>query len=108
MNGVGRSDVVLASYTITLPTTDAGVVTIYVCSMKGNFVGTQKCECVLGERDGEWQKVRGVCVSVVLIILLCVVVFVVIIIILTIHIHSHNIISFISLSHSHSLHHHSH
>ena len=35
------------------PTTDAGVVAIYTCSMKGNFVGTQKRECVLGEREGE-------------------------------------------------------
>ena len=59
------------------PTMDADVVAIYACSMKGNFVGTQKRECVLGEREGEWQKARGVCVSVVLIILLCVVVFVV-------------------------------
>ena len=64
------------------PTTDAGVVAIYTCSMKGNFVGTQKRECVLGEREGEWQKATGVCVSVVLIILLCVVVFVVVIVII--------------------------
>ena len=35
------------------PTTDAGVVATYACSMKGNFVGTQKRECVLGEREGE-------------------------------------------------------
>ena len=36
------------------PTTDAGVIATYACSMKDNYVDTQKRECVLGERDGEW------------------------------------------------------
>ena len=35
------------------PTTDAGVVATYDCSMKGHFIGTQKRECVLGATDGE-------------------------------------------------------
>ena len=36
----------------------------YPCSKQGSYVGTQRRLCVLGEKDGEWQKVRGSCVSV--------------------------------------------
>ena len=66
------------------PTTDAGVVATYDCSMKGHFIGTQKRECVLGATDGEWQKATGVCVSIVLIVVLVVVVFIVIVVIIVV------------------------
>ena len=44
--------------------TPVGEDVAYACSQQGNYVGTQHRLCVLGEKDGEWQKVRGSCVSV--------------------------------------------
>ena len=50
----------------------------YKCSSQGSYVGTQKRACVLGERDGEWKKSSGVCISLGTIVLVVVVVIVVV------------------------------
>ena len=60
------------------PVTDVGVVAEYQCSMQGNYVGSQKRACVLGETDGEWQKASGFCMPVFGIVLLVIVVILVI------------------------------
>ena len=44
----------------------------------GSYVGTQKRACVLGEKDGEWQKASGFCMPVMVIVLIVVVVIVII------------------------------
>ena len=41
-------------------------------------MGTQKRACVLGKRDGEWQKASGFCMPVMAIVLIVVVVIIVI------------------------------
>ena len=46
--------------------------------MQGSYVGTQKRACVLGKRDGEWQKASGFCMPVMGIVLLVVVVIIII------------------------------
>ena len=53
-------------------------VAVHKCSQKGSYVGTQTRACVLGKKDGEWQKASGVCVSVVVIVVLVIVVIVII------------------------------
>ena len=58
--------------------TPVGEVAMYECSQQGSYVGTQTRACVLGKKDGEWQKASGVCVSVVVIVVLVVVVVVII------------------------------
>ena len=55
-----------------------GEVSVYECSKQGNYVGTQKRACVLGEKDGVWEQASGVCVSVVTIVIIVVVVIIVI------------------------------
>ena len=55
------------------PKTTVGETAIYECSSGGNYVGTQKRACLLGVKDGEWQKVEGTCVSVPTIILYCII-----------------------------------
>ena len=45
--------------------TPVGEEMVIECSQQGSYVGTQRRACVLGVKDGEWQKVRGVCVPVV-------------------------------------------
>lgn len=45
------------------PSLDVGEVAEYRCSEKGHSIGVQKRACVLGEKDGEWQKTTGLCVS---------------------------------------------
>ena len=49
-----------------------------VRSEQGSYVGTQKRGCVLGEKDGVWEKASGFCTSVMVIVLLVVVVIVII------------------------------
>ena len=61
------------------PTTQVGNVATYDCSLQGSFVGTQKCACLLGKRDGEWQKVTGMCFSTSMIVMLIVMLFLVIV-----------------------------
>ena len=52
------------------PTTSVGETYVYNCASGGSYVGTQKRQCVLGEKDGEWGKISGSCISVVTIIIL--------------------------------------
>ena len=54
--------------------TDVGEVVVYECVKRGRYVGTQKRVCVLGAKDGEWQKTSGFCVPVLGIVLIVVVV----------------------------------
>ena len=61
--------------------TDVGEVAVYECALQGSYVGTQKRACVLGEKDGEWQKVSGFCMPVLAIVLIVVVVIVIIVVV---------------------------
>ncbi|KAK8825249.1 hypothetical protein WA556_006536 [Blastocystis sp. ATCC 50177/Nand II] len=58
--------------------TDVGEVAVYQCALRGSYVGTQTRACVLGEKDGEWQKASGFCMPVMVIVLIVVVVIVII------------------------------
>ena len=62
--------------------TPVGEVEVYKCSQKGSYVGTQTRACVLGKKDGEWQKASGVCVSVVVIVVLVVVIVIIVVVVL--------------------------
>ena len=44
--------------------TPVGEVAEYKCAMQGNYVGSQKRACVLGKKNGEWQKATGACMPV--------------------------------------------
>ena len=61
--------------------TNVGEMAVYQCSMQGSYVGTQKRACVLGKKDGEWQKVSGFCMPVLAIVLIVVVVIVIIVVV---------------------------
>ena len=50
------------------PTTTVEETAVYECAKKGSYIGTQKRSCVLGEKDGVWEKASGMCVSVPLLI----------------------------------------
>ena len=58
--------------------TPVGEVAVYQCSLQGSYVGTQKRACVLGKKDGEWQKATGFCMPVFAIVVIVVVVIIVI------------------------------
>ena len=58
--------------------TPVGEIAEYQCAMQGSYVGTQKRACVLGKKDGEWQKATGFCMPVMAIVLIVVVVIVII------------------------------
>ena len=58
--------------------TPVGEVAVYQCSLQGSYVGTQKRACVLGKKDGEWQKATGFCMPVFAIVLLVIAVIIVI------------------------------
>ena len=62
-------------------------VAVHKCSQQGSYVGTQTRACVLGKKDGEWQKASGVCVSVVVIVVLVVVVVVAVVVLLAMKAH---------------------
>ena len=62
-------------------TTKVGVTAEYDCSLKGSYIGTQKRVCVLGTRDGEWQKVSGMCIATSLIWILVIIVIIIIVVI---------------------------
>ena len=64
-------------------------VAVHKCSQQGSYVGTQTRACVLGEKDGEWQKASGVCVSVVVIVVLVVVVVVIIAVVVLLAMKTH-------------------
>ena len=50
------------------PVTEVDEVAEYHCSDQGSYIGTQRRACTLGEKDGEWQKITGVCVSMVTVV----------------------------------------
>ena len=58
--------------------TPVGEIAVYQCSLQGSYVGTQKRACILGKRDGEWQKATGVCMPVIAIVLIVVVVIIIV------------------------------
>ena len=64
-------------------------VAVHKCSQKGSYVGTQTRACVLGKKDGEWQKASGVCVSVVVIVVLVVVVVVIVAVVVLLAVKTH-------------------
>ena len=64
------------------PKTEVGTMATYDCAVAGSYIGTQKRACVLGAKDGEWQKMQGICVLVPLLVILLVIALVVIIIVL--------------------------
>ena len=60
------------------PLTYVGETAVSECSSQGNYVGTQKRTCMLGDIDGEWQKATGFCVSIpvlVVVLIIAIVVF---------------------------------
>ena len=60
-------------------------VAVCQCSEQGSYVGTQKRGCVLGEKDGVWEKASGNCASVIgIVILILVVIIVVVIVVLVV------------------------
>ena len=61
--------------------TDVGETAVYQCALQGSYVGTQKRACILGKRDGEWQKASGFCMPVMAIVLIVVVVIVIIVVV---------------------------
>ena len=61
--------------------TDVGKVAEYDCAMKGSYVGTQKRACILGKKDGEWQKASGFCMPVAVIVIFVLVVIAVIVVV---------------------------
>ena len=61
--------------------TNVGETAVYQCALQGSYVGTQKRACVLGKRDGEWQKASGFCMPVLTIVLIVVVVIVIIVVV---------------------------
>ena len=69
--------------------TPVGEVAVYECSQQGSYVGTQTRACVLGKKDGEWQKASGVCVSVVVIVVLVIVVVVIVAVVVLLAMKTH-------------------
>ena len=65
-------------------TTTVGETFVYECSQQGPYMGTQSRKCVLGSKDGEWQKVSGRCISIVTLVIVIVVVVLVIVIVVMI------------------------
>ena len=59
------------------PTTNVDEEAVYDCALLGSFVGTQKRICKLGESDGEWSRISGMCISIVTLVLIIVVAIVV-------------------------------
>ena len=53
--------------------TDVGETAVYECSRQGSYVGTRKRRCVLGAKDGEWQKTSGYCMPMMVFMLILVV-----------------------------------
>ena len=64
-------------------------VAVHKCSQQGSYVGTQTRACVLGKKDGEWQKASGVCVSVVVIVVLVIVVVVIVAVVVLLAMKTH-------------------
>lgn len=85
--GTEYSDIILSvraavcNPTGDFPQTKAGETAVFQCSERGNYMGTLTRACRLGATDGEWEKTRGSCVSVMLIAILVIVVIIVVIIV---------------------------
>ena len=60
------------------PETLAGNTATYACSAEGAYLGTLKRACVLGTKDGEWKRQRGLCMHVAVLIVLVILVLLVI------------------------------
>ena len=58
--------------------TPVGEVAEYKCALQGSYVGSQKRACVLGKKNGEWQKASGFCMPVFAIVVIVIVVIIVI------------------------------
>ena len=56
----------------------------YECSSGDSYIGTQKKSSLLGTKDGEWQKVRGISIPISVLILLIVLVVIIVIFIIII------------------------
>ena len=64
------------------PKTHVGDIATYDCALGGNYVGTQKRVCLLGAKDGEWQKIQGTCMPTMMIVIIVIVVIVIVAIVL--------------------------
>ena len=60
------------------PKTNVGEIAQYECSLAGSYVGTQKRACLLGAKDGEWQKIQGTCMPTMMIVIIVIVVIVIV------------------------------
>ena len=58
--------------------TPVGEVAEYKCALQGSYVGSQKRACVLGRKNGEWQKASGFCMPIFGIVAIVIVVIIVI------------------------------
>ena len=63
------------------PKTTVGDTAIYECSQAGSYVGTQKRACLLGAKDGEWQKIQGTCMPIMMIVILVIIVIIVVLVV---------------------------
>ena len=61
--------------------TNVGEIATYPCSLQGSYVGTQTRACVLGEKDGEWQKASGVCLPIIGIVVVVLIVIIIIVVV---------------------------
>ena len=64
--------------------TPVGEVAEYDCALQGSYVGTQKRPCILGKKNGEWQKATGFCMPVMGIVMIVIVVIVIIVVVVLI------------------------
>ena len=64
------------------PMTPAGEEFVFVCETRGNYMGSLKRKCIVGEMDGVWGKTWGVCMATPLAIVLIVVAVVVVLVII--------------------------
>ena len=71
------------------PKAFVGETVTFECSTQGSYIGTQKRTCKLGSRDGEWEKVQGTCVSIVLLVVVIIIVVIIIIVIIVIIVKTH-------------------
>ena len=63
------------------PKTKVGETATYECSQAGSYVGTQKRACLLGAKDGEWQKIKGTCMPTMMIVIIVVVIIIIVVIV---------------------------
>ena len=58
-----------------------GEVATYDCALAGSYIGTQKRACLLGERDGEWQKIQGTCIPTMMIVIIVIIIIIIVVVI---------------------------